>query len=126
MAKKEFTFRGKTLDELKKMDIKELSPLLTARARRTLSRDMNEQKKALLKHLEKENNVKTHCRTMIVLPNMVAKTILIHNGKTFEPVLIQPEMIGHYLGEFAMTRKKVSHSAPGIGATKSSANISVK
>jgi len=40
--------------------------------------------------------------------------------------MIEPEMIGHYLGEFAGTRKGVSHSAPGIGATRSSAALSVK
>ncbi|MBL7054846.1 ribosomal protein S19 family protein, partial [Candidatus Woesearchaeota archaeon] len=36
------------------------------------------------------------------------------------------EMIGHYLGEFAMTRQRVAHSAPGIGATRSSGSLSVK
>tara|TARA_Y100000294_G_C8499805_1_gene314345 strand:- start:938 stop:1045 length:108 start_codon:yes stop_codon:yes gene_type:complete len=35
-------------------------------------------------------------------------------------------MVGHYLGEFVQTRKKVSHSAPGIGATRSSASVSVR
>ena len=50
----------------------------------------------------------------------------VHNGKEFVIVNITPEMIGHYIGEFALTRKKVAHHAPGIGATRSSASLSVK
>ncbi|HLC85017.1 MAG TPA: ribosomal protein S19 family protein, partial [Candidatus Nanoarchaeia archaeon] len=38
----------------------------------------------------------------------------------------QPEMLGHKLGEFAITKKRVAHSAPGIGATRSSASLSVR
>ena len=51
---------------------------------------------------------------------------LLFKGKIFEPVSIEIEMLGHYLGEFTITRTKVQHSAPGIGATKSSAAASVK
>ena len=63
---------------------------------------------------------------MIILPEMIDSTIQIHDGKSFIKVLIQPEMIGHYLGEFTYNRKRVAHSAPGIGATRSSAALSVK
>ena len=63
---------------------------------------------------------------MIILPMMIGMTIHIHSGKQFNPVLMEPEMIGHTLGEFTMNRKKVAHSAPGIGATRSSAGASVK
>ena len=70
--------------------------------------------------------VKTHCRDLIILPEMVSITVHVYNGKEFVPVNIAENMIGHYLGEFAVTRKKVQHSAPGIGATKSSAAMSVK
>ena len=45
----------------------------------------------------------------------------VYNGKEFIPLTITAEMLGHYLGEFVLTRKKVAHSAPGIGATRSSA-----
>jgi small subunit ribosomal protein S19 len=127
MAKKEFTFRGKPLDELQRMSMSELAELLPSAARRKIKRGLTEQEKILLNNLKtSKKTVKTHCRTMIVLPEMVSKTIKVYNGKSFEDVMIQPEMIGHYFGEFVMTRKKVSHSAPGIGATKSSANVSVK
>ncbi len=127
MAKKEFTYRGKTLDELKKLSLSEFILLLPSRQRRSLKRGLTEQQKKLLKQIkENKNDVKTHCRDMIILPEMVGKTIRVHNGKEFIPVVIQNEMIGHYLGEFALTRKKVEHSAPGIGATRSSAALSVK
>ena len=57
---------------------------------------------------------------------MIGQTIKVHNGKEFMIVSITEEMIGHCLGEFAFTRRRVEHSAPGIGATKSSAALSVK
>ena len=53
-------------------------------------------------------------------------TIYVHNGKEYVPIIINENMLGHYIGEFGLTRKKVAHSAPGVGATKSSAGLSVK
>ncbi len=127
MVRKEFTFRGKTVAELQAMSHKEFSTLLTARAARSIRRGFTEPQKRVLKKLkENKNNIKTHCRDMIIVPEMVNKTIKIFSGKEFVPVLIMPEMLGHYLGEFVMTRKKVAHHAPGIGATRSSASLSVK
>jgi len=127
MAKKEFFYRGKKLDELKKMSIKEFSQLVKSRARRTLLRGMTEPQKNFLEKIRKgEKKLKTHCRDMIIIPEMVNKTIMIHNGKAFVAILIKPEMLGHRLGEFALTRKSLAHSAPGVGATKSSASASVK
>ena len=127
MAKKELTIKGKTFDELKKLSINELAQLLTSRQRRTMKRGLTEQQKILLKKLRSnEKNIETHCRDMMILPEMVGITIKVHQGKEFVPVAIEPEMIGHYLGEFILTRKKVAHSAPGIGATRSSASLSVK
>ena len=127
MAKKEFTYRGKKLDELENMGQEEFMLLLPARQRRSLKRGFTEQQKILLKHIRaKKGSIETHCKDMTILPEMVGLTIRIHNGKEFIPVAIQEEMIDHYLGEFVLTRKKVEHSAPGIGATKSSAALSVK
>jgi len=63
---------------------------------------------------------------MIIVPEMIGKRIMIHNGKTFQEITINVEMIGRYLGEFVLTRQKVAHSAPGVGATKSSAAVSVR
>ncbi len=124
---KEFMFRGKKLDEIKTMDIQQFMQLLPARSRRSLKRGLTEQEKILLKNLRAgEKDPKTQCRDMIVLPEMLGRLIRIHNGKEYVPVAIEPDMLGHRLGEFAQTRKKVSHSAPGIGATRSSASLSVR
>lgn len=57
---------------------------------------------------------------------MVGMIINIHNGKEFTQVKIVEDMLAHRLGEFAITRKEIKHGAPGIGATKSSASMSVK
>lgn len=127
MAKKEFTLKGKTIEELKNMSLNELAQLLTARQRRSIKRGSNEQQKILLKKLRaNKKNIETHCRDIIILPEMVGKIIKVYQGKEFVPVAIEPDMVGHYLGEFALTRKRVTHSAPGIGATRSSASLSVK
>ena len=127
MAKKEFAFKGKSTEELKKLSLNELAQLLTARQRRTIKRGFTEQQKILLKKLRaNEKNIETHCRDMIILPEMVGFTIKVHQGKEFLPVAIEQDMIGHCLGEFVLTRKRVAHSSPGIGATRSSASLSVK
>lgn len=126
MAKKEFTYRGKTLDELKAMSLKELADLFPASQRRKITRGFSEAEKKLIEKVAAKNNVKTHLRDMIILPGMVGKTIRIHSGKEFLPREIQPDMIGHRLGELVLTRKKVGHTSPGVGATKASGKVSVR
>ena len=127
MAKKEFTYKGKTLEELKTLSLNEFAALVPARARRSLKRGLSEEKKIFLKKIKKDSkNIKTHLRDMVILPEMVGLTIGIHTGKAFVRIIITEEMVGHFLGEFALTRRGVSHSAPGIGATRSSAAMSVK
>ena len=63
---------------------------------------------------------------MIILPEMVGVKIGVYNGKEYTPVEVKPEMIGHRLGEFALTRKPVKHSSPGFGATRSSKFVPLK
>jgi small subunit ribosomal protein S19 len=122
----EFTYRGKTLEQLKQMELNEFAKLLTSRKRRSLSREVIKKATPLMKKIKDTNEgkrkkpIKTHLRTMIVLPEMVGLKIGIHNGKEFNEVMIQEEMIGLYFGEISQTRKKVTHGAAGIGATKSS------
>ena len=124
---KEFTWKGKTEEELKKMDLKEFITLTTSRQRRSLKRGFTEAQKAFMKRITAgENNVKTHCRDMVIVPQMIGKTIRVYNGKEFLPIMINAAMIGHYLGEFSHTRKGVTHSAAGIGATRSSKAISAR
>ena len=127
MAKKEFTYKGKTLDELKKLSMSELAQLLPSKQRRKIKRGFTEQEQILLKKVRTiQKNIETHCRDMIILPEMVGFTIKIHGGKEFVPLIIESDMIGHCFGEFVLTRRRVQHSAPGIGATRSSASLSVK
>ena len=129
---KEFTYKGKTITEIKKMDLNQFIQLIPSRLRRCAKRGFTEPQKKLIKKIQlaKEGKwkkpIKTHCRDMITIPDMVGLTIHIHTGNSFIPVKVTEEMLGHYLGEFALTRKKVQHSAPGIGATKSSTAASSK
>ncbi|MEA2037848.1 MAG: 30S ribosomal protein S19 [Nanoarchaeota archaeon] len=126
MARKEFTYRGKTLKELQDLSLNEFIELIPARQRRSLNRGFTDEQKKLVGKLSKKDNVKTHVRDLVILPQMVGRTILVHNGKTYTKVFIDQEMIGHVLGELSLTRNRVAHSSPGVGATKSSSNVSVK
>lgn len=126
---KEFLYRGKTLEELKKMDVREFAKCLPSRKRRSVLRQFDKIDQFITtckEKIEKKKKIRTHLRQLVIVPQMVGLTISIHNGKEFLPIEIIPEMLGHYIGEFVLTRKKVEHSAPGIGATKSSAALSVK
>ncbi len=115
------------MDDLKKMSIEEFTTLLNARTRRSIKRGITDQQQRFLEHLRRTDDViKTHNRNMIVLPEMVGRTIRIHSGKEFQQVTIMPEMLGHYLGEFALTRKSVKHTGPGVGATRSSKFMPLK
>jgi len=132
---KEFRYRGYTLEELQKMPMDEFIKLLPARQRRSLLRGLTEAQRILLEKVRRAKKamregkkvvIKTHVRDMIILPEMVGLTIHVYNGKEFVPVEIKPEMIGHYLGEFAITCKPVKHGAPGIGASRSSMYVPLK
>lgn len=128
MAKKEFTYKGKKPEELKQMTAKEFTEICPSRIRRSIRRGFREPQKRLLKKLrdKPEKTVKTHCRDMVILPEMIDRTIKIYNGKEYKSVTITAEMVGQYLGDFSLSRNKVAHSSPGVGATKSSAHVSVK
>jgi len=127
MAKKEFTYRGKSLEEIKNLSLNEFIEIIPARQRRSLKRGFTDAQKILIKKIRAgKKDVKTEVRDIAILPEMIGATIRVHRGNTFEPVKIVPEMLGHTLGEFTYNRKRVQHSAPGIGATRSSAAVSVK
>jgi len=127
--KKEFAYRGHTLEEIQNMTMTEQISLYPARIRRKIKRGLNEEHRKFLDRVvngDDAESVKTHLRDMIVLPQMVGKHIGIHDGKNFKVIEVMPEMIGHYLGEFALTRKPVKHSGPGVGATRSSKYMPLK
>jgi small subunit ribosomal protein S19 len=132
---KEFTYRGHTVEELQGMSMDEFIRLLPSRQRRSLQRGLTQQQRTFLENIRGARKaptegqkiaVKTHVRDMIILPDMVNVTVLVHNGKEFIPVEITPEMIGHYLGEFAITNKPVKHGTPGIGASRSSMYVPLR
>jgi small subunit ribosomal protein S19 len=123
MAARDFTYRGFGIEELKKLETREFAKLAKSRTRRAILRQSPKIESFIAKCIElseKKKPIKTHLRDMIVVPKMIDYNILIHNGKTFVPINIIPEMLGHRLGEFSVTRQKVKHGAAGIGATKSS------
>lgn len=132
---REFTYRSYPLSKLLETPMDQFVNLLPSRQRRSLKRGLTTPQRILLekiryakKILEEGKTVKirTHCRDMIILPEMVGMTIHVHNGKDFIPVEITAEMIGHYLGEFAITNKKVVHGTPGLRATRSSMYVPLK
>ncbi len=126
---KESMYRGKTVEELKKIGIREFALLLPSREKRSILRQSDKIEKFVSrcdKKIAMNKAIRTNLRALVIVPKMVGLTIEIHNGQEFMPIKITTEMLGHRLGEFAMTRKKVEHSAPGIGATRSSAFLSVK
>lgn len=132
---KEFTYRGYTLEQLQGLSMDEFIRLLPSRHRRSLQRGLKTDQRILLEKvrtakaaLDKGQSiiVRTHARDMVILPEMVGVTLLLHNGKEFAPVEITEKMIGHYLGEFAITNKPVKHGQPGIGASRSSMYVPLK
>ena len=125
--REEFTYRGYKIDELKAMGMSELLPLMPARARRKINRGLNRSEETLLEKIRGgDEKVRTHVRDMIVMPEMIGKTIEIYNGKEFLKVEFQPESVFHYLGEFALTRHRVTHGSAGIGATRGSKYVPLK
>ncbi len=132
MPRKKFTYRGRTLEELASMSFEEFLTLLPARQRRSISRGFSKIHRNLLEKIRRavregtKKVIRTHCRDFIILPEMVGLTMEVYDGKEFQRFEIQPEMIGHYLGEFVLTRKRVQHSAPGVGATRSSKYVPLK
>ena len=125
---KEFKFRGKSIEDLKAMSIDEFSKLLVSRRRRTIKRGFTEQEKILLEKVRKNPGKfhKTHVRNMIILPEMVGEEFGVYTGKEWFKLKVEPNMVGHKLGDFAIPVKRVNHSAPGIGASRGSKNVSVK
>ena len=65
----------------------------------------------LLNESGKKEVIKTWSRRSNIFPDFVGHTFAVHNGKEFIPVYVTEDMVGHKLGEFALTRKFVGHGA---------------
>ncbi len=125
--REEFTYRGFSIEDLKGMGISELIPIMPARARRKFERGLSQGHEKLLSEIRGgDENIRTHLRDLVIIPEMIGKTIEVYNGKDFMKVEIQPEAVFHYLGEFALTRRRVAHGSAGIGATRSSKYVPLK
>jgi len=129
---REFKYRGYTIEQLQSISLEQFLQLLPSRQRRSLNRGISDEKRKFLEDVRRARDgrqkgpIVTHARDMIILPYMVGLQIKVHNGKEFVPVEIKPAMIGHYLGEYIITNKKVVHGTPGIGASRSSLYVPLK
>jgi small subunit ribosomal protein S19 len=129
---KEYDYRGIPLEQLQNMSLEKLFEIFPARARRSLTRGITDGKRKLIEEIKLDkagklkNPIKTHIRDLIILPYMVGVTINVHSGKEFVPVTVTPQMIGHYVGEYVRTNKRVQHGAPGVGASRSSLYVPLK
>lgn len=125
--KEEFTYHGYKIDELRAMSLQDLIPVMPSRARRKVLRGWTIGEEKLLADIRShDSRIRTHQRDMIILPEMIGREIEIYNGKEFIRVELQPESVFHYLGEFALTRRRVTHGSAGIGATRSSKFVPLK
>lgn len=120
---KEATYRGKPIDELKSLDVRESAKFLPSRSRRSVLRNFDVIERFINRcdsRINRNKKIRTHARDIVIVPKLVGLTIGVHTGKLFQEIAITSDMIGHRLGEFAPTRSKVNHGSAGIGATKSS------
>ncbi len=143
---KVFEYRGVAMAELEKMPIDKLRGLLGARQRRSLKRGVTDGKRKVIARMRAARaaaaqggdggqgataaapppRIRTHLRDLIILPFMVGTTVHVYNGKEFKEVEIKAEMIGHYVGEYSLSGRRVSHGAPGVGASRSSLYVPLK
>ncbi|MDD1714688.1 MAG: 30S ribosomal protein S19 [Methanoregulaceae archaeon] len=125
--REEFTYRGFRLEDLRQMGMSELVPVMPSRVRRKITRGLTKGEENLLSRFRNgDAKIRTHLRDMVIMPEMIGKEVEIYNGKEYLKVEIQPEAVFHYLGEFALTRRKVTHGSAGIGATRSSKYVPLK
>lgn len=130
MAKK-LVFRGKTAEEISAMSRDDVIKLLPSRSRRTVKRAAIRHRKLMQKiakfKLKNEKKaIKTHCRDVVIMPEMIGMNFEVHNGRKFIPVQPTVEMVGLRLGDFANPNTHGSHSGPGIGATRGSRHVELK
>ncbi len=125
--REEFTYHGYRIEDLQNMSHSELLPIMPSRVRRKFRRGFTRNEEHLLSKLRSgDAKIRTHVRDMVIMPEMIGRTIEIYTGKDFQKVEIQPEAVFHYLGEFALTRRRVQHGSAGIGATRSSKYVPLK
>ena len=122
-------FKGKMPGDIPSMSSEEYLSLIKSRQRRWIKRN-SLQYRTLIKKVEerraKSKPVRTQTREAVILPSWIWMTFEVYSGKEYQKLLIEPQMLGHRLGEFVYTTKRVQHSAPGIKATRGSKFLSQK
>merc|ERR1719249_101498 len=123
---RKYYYRGVEVEKLLDLPYGELLKLVTSRARRRFRRGLKMKPRAFMQRLRKAKKavagnvmkkpkiIKTHLRNMFIIPEMVGSQIGVYNGKGYILVEVKPDMIGHYLGEYAITYKPVGHGRPGV------------
>jgi len=126
-------YRGKMADELSTMSVSDSLPMLTSRARRTLTRvakNKSLQVKKFMKKVaamkDKAKVIRTQVREAVIVPEWLGRTFAVHNGKDWKNVHVSVDKLGYRLGDFAHTTGRVLHSGPGVGATRGSKFIPLK
>ncbi len=124
-------FRGMTQSQAAAITPEQYIKLVNSRERRSMKRNFADYKKLIEKvESNKKNNItkpiRTHIREAVILPSWVGMKFEVHDGREFKPVMIISNMLGHRLGEYSYTTKRVLHSAPGIRATRGSKFLAVK
>lgn len=124
-------FRGMTPSQLSDLSFEEYVKLVNSRERRAIKRNHLEFKQ-LNDKIEKYKKkgiskpIRTHVREAVILPSWIGMKMEVHSGKEFKQLVISANMLGHRLGEYAYSTKRVQHSAPGIRATRGSKFLAVK
>ena len=129
IQKKQFTYRGKTIEELENLNVREFSKLIKSRGRRNILRNFQKIEDFINRSkikIKKNKPIRTHQRDLVIVPEMIGWKIFIYNGNKFVQVQVVGEMLGHRFGEFAPTRARIVHSKAGVGATKGSKHKSKK
>ena len=114
------SFKGLSFEQLSKLSIEKQITFYSSRVRRSIKRGFTPHIKSVLENLQKKKLPKIRSRNLIILPNLVGKTLYVYDGKTHQKIEIKEHMCGKYIGDFISTRKVAKHSRSGKGATKSS------
>ncbi|MGI0100664.1 MAG: ribosomal protein S19 family protein [Candidatus Micrarchaeaceae archaeon] len=124
-------FRGKIPSELTAVPNDEYIKMINSRERRSMKRNglLYRELAEKVEHYKKKGitkPIRTHVREALILPSWIGMKFEVHSGKEFKQLTITANMLGHRIGEYAYTTKRVLHSAPGIRATRGSKFLAVK
>ena len=111
--KKEFTYRGMTIDKLKELTFEEFIAIVPSRQRRSFKRGLSMEHAKIINDSNNKPDkvIRTHRREMIIIPQFVGRTFGVYNGRKHIPVSVSEDMIGQKFGEYSPTRTYYGHGA---------------